>query len=567
MPPATQACMTPNTLSQSGALEHVGPYVFARVQESKGSSGPVHEIEILENSLGNLSKSTSGGEDLCLLGACTLLIALETEKNSGRMIIDAKIETLYQDSGDHVLDIRMLATLLGFVQTYCMGRDIKHLSIITMTEHPTWLTNFFVLAGFTPCECLKSDDQEKGQRICLKLDKSVQGSARAAEVVSKPMINGTQENHRVASKPDINGAKENHTAVPKPTTKPPSLIIKGTPPTRTLDEDEAAKWLSQNQQILSPASVLAHQVLSKSDAVPTPTKSIKQSPKMAGEPPHVGEKRKRSEFPRDHEAEAAERTVRRREENGAREPTKQEMRQEEERLNLRLQKQREELQRATDKASGKTLGSMPPASKPNAQMEERSRKSGDMTDALLAQYSKQSPVTSSVSIKKEASKQASPPNPHLTPAVRGGSPDPSFWRSNTLPAKSLTCFYWASQGYCLKDERDCLHAHYHTGEVARPPPSYKYKAQKNGFYGPPMGTDGADDEYDPHHPSQGYKGKHVRPPADVDHGHDQGMSIRGLDNGTKTVKEEKGAPTQPKVYQDMKLRPGDNPYDSYRPRH
>lgn len=473
------------------------------------------------------------------------------------MIIDAKIETLYQDSGDHVLDIQMLATLLGYVQKYCMGRDIKHLSIITMAEHPTWLTNFFALAGFSLCQCLKSDDLEKGQRVCLKLDKSVKEPAKAVEGVSKPVINGT---------------KENNIAAPKPTNKPPNLTIKGAAPAKALDEDEAAKWLSQNHQILSPASALAHPVLPKPDVVQTPTKTVKESPKIgsgvASELHHTGEKRKRSEtFPRNLDAEAADRSVRRREENGAREPTKQEMREEEERLNLSLQKQREALQRATDKASGKMAGSIPPTPKPNPQIEERSRKTGDITDTLLAQYAKQSPVTSSVSIKKEAPKQASPPNPHLTPAVRGGSPDPSFWRSNALPAKSLTCFYWASQGYCLKDERDCLHAHHHTGEVARPPPSYKYKAHKNGFFGPPMGTDGAGEEYDPHHPGQGYKGKHGRPPGNVDQGQDQGMSIRGLDNGSKNVKEEKGAPTQPKVYQDMKLRPGDNPYDSYRPRH
>ena len=473
------------------------------------------------------------------------------------MIIDAKIETLYQDSGDHVLDIRMLATLLGYVQKYCMGRDIKHLSIITMAEHPAWLTNFFALAGFSPCGCLKSDDLEKGQRVCLKLDRPIKEPAKAVGD---------------ASKPKINGVKENHSAAPKSSNKPPSLTIKGTAPAKALDEDEAAKWLSQNQQILSPASALAHPVLPKPDAVQTPTKSAKESPKIGSgvvsELHHAGEKRKRSDtFPRDHEAETADRSVRRREENGVREPTKQEMREEEERLNLSLQKQREALQRATDKASGKMAGGMPPASKPNPQIEERSRKTGDMTDALLAQYSKQSPVIPSVNIKKEVSKQGSPPNSHLTPAVRGGSPDPSFWRSNTLPAKSLTCFYWASQGYCLKDERDCLHAHHHTGEVARPPPSYKYKAHKNGFFVPAMGTDGTEDEYDPHHPGQGYKGKHGRPHGDVEHGQDQGMSIRGLDNGSKNVKEEKGAPTQPKVYQDMKLRPGDNPYDSYRPRH
>ncbi len=510
--------------------------------------------------LGTPNISASGDEDSFLAGACTLLIALETEKDSGRMIIDAKIETLYQDSGDHVLDIRLLATLLGYVQKYCMGRDIKHLSIITMTEHPAWLTNFFTLAGFTPCECLKSDDSEKGQRICLKLGKSVQELTKVVEDIPKPDTNGTNENH------------ENHTAALKPSNKPPSLTIKATAPVKALDEDEAAKWLSQNQQILSPTSVLADPAPPKTDVVQTPTKPVKQSPKIGfsvtSEPSHSGEKRKRSDtFSRDHDADAADRSVRRREENGAREPTKQEMREKEERLYLSLQKHREALQRATDKVSAKEASSMPPASKPNSQIEERSRRTSDMTDALLAQHPKQSPVTSSVTIKKETTKQASPPNPHLTPAVRGGSSDPSFWRSNTLPAKSLTCFYWASQGYCLKDERDCLHAHHHTGDVARPPPSYKYKAYKNGFFGPPMGSDGAQEEYDPHHPGQGYKSKHGRPPGDVTHGPDQGMSIRGLDNGSKNVKEEKGAPTQPKIYQDMKLRPGDSPYDSYRPRH
>ena len=55
MPPAAQACMMPNATSQSGALESVGPYVFAKVQESKGASGPIHEIEILVKSIGCFS--------------------------------------------------------------------------------------------------------------------------------------------------------------------------------------------------------------------------------------------------------------------------------------------------------------------------------------------------------------------------------------------------------------------------------------------------------------------------------------------------------------------------------
>ena len=471
------------------------------------------------------------------------------------MIIDAKIETLYQDSGDHVLDIRMLATLLGYVQKYCAGRDIKHLSIITMAEHPTWLTNFFILAGFSPCECLKSDDLEKGQRVCLKLNKSIRERAKTAEDVLKPSTNGTNENH---------------TVTPKPANKRPSLTIKATTPAKAVDEDEAAKWLSLNQQILSPASALAHPILPKPDVVQIPTKSIKESPKfsrVAGEISHTGEKRKRSETsPRDGDAEAAERSVPRREDKGARVPTKQEMREEEERLSMSLREQREALQRATDRASGKMVRGIPSASKHNPNIEERPRKTGDMTDALLAQYSKHSPVASSVNIKKELSNQASPPNPHLTPAVRGGSPETKVWRSSALPAKSLTCFYWASQGHCLKDEQDCLHAHHHTGEVARAPPSYKYKAPKNGYHRPAFSSDGMEEEYDPHYPGHGYKGKFGQPPMDASHGKDQGVSARGFDNGSASVKDEKGAPTQPKLYQDMKLRAGDNTYDSYRPR-
>ena len=503
------------------------------------------------------------------MGACTLLIVLETEKDSGRPIIDAQIETLYQDSGDHVLDIRLLATLLGYVQKYCMGRDIKHLTIVSTVEHPTWLTRFFTLAGFTPCECWKSDEVEKGQRTCLKLGKSVQEltqPTQAVEVAPKPNANGTRENHKVAIK----------TAV-----KSPSLTIKSTAPANGVDEDEALMWLSQNKQILSPTGASDQPALPKPDVVQTmqtgqtPTKSVIQSPKnsfgIASQHPQSGEKRKHSDIDsRDHDADAADRNVRLREENGAREPSIQKMREQEERLSLSLQKQREALQRASDKASSRIAGSMPPAPKPNPQAEERSRKTGDMTDALLAQYSTRSPVTSSVTVKKEPTKHASPPNPHLTPAAKGGSPDGSFWRSNPLPAKSLTCFYWASQGFCLKDERDCLHAHHHTGEVARPPPSYKYKAFKNGFFGTGGRSDGAEEEYDPHYPGQGYKGKRGRTPScagDVTRDKDKGMSIRGSDNSSKTVKEEKVTPTQPRVYQDLKLRAAESSYDSYRPRH
>ena len=45
--------MTPNVASQTGVLEAVGPHVFARVQERKGASGPIHEIEILAKPIGH----------------------------------------------------------------------------------------------------------------------------------------------------------------------------------------------------------------------------------------------------------------------------------------------------------------------------------------------------------------------------------------------------------------------------------------------------------------------------------------------------------------------------------
>ena len=52
MPAAAKACMMPNSTPQRGALEPVGPYVYAKVQENKGTSGPIHVIELLAKSLG-----------------------------------------------------------------------------------------------------------------------------------------------------------------------------------------------------------------------------------------------------------------------------------------------------------------------------------------------------------------------------------------------------------------------------------------------------------------------------------------------------------------------------------
>lgn len=46
-----------NATAHGGALEHVGPYMFARVQESKGASGPIHEIEIIAKSRGASNRS------------------------------------------------------------------------------------------------------------------------------------------------------------------------------------------------------------------------------------------------------------------------------------------------------------------------------------------------------------------------------------------------------------------------------------------------------------------------------------------------------------------------------
>ena len=59
MPSAAKACMMPNTTSQSEALEPIGPSVFARVRESKGAGGPIHEIEILSKCLGGFQPPSS----------------------------------------------------------------------------------------------------------------------------------------------------------------------------------------------------------------------------------------------------------------------------------------------------------------------------------------------------------------------------------------------------------------------------------------------------------------------------------------------------------------------------
>ena len=66
MSPAAKACTMPNSISQGGDLEPVGPYVFARVQESKGASGPIHEIVILAKSLGASNRFLwDVGSDTC----------------------------------------------------------------------------------------------------------------------------------------------------------------------------------------------------------------------------------------------------------------------------------------------------------------------------------------------------------------------------------------------------------------------------------------------------------------------------------------------------------------------
>ena len=57
--------------------------------------------------------------------------------------------------------------------------------------------------------------------------------------------------------------------------------------------------------------------------------------------------------------------------------------------------------------------------------------------------------------------------PRETDQSYSSSPNGS-WRPTSPSPESLTCFFWASQGYCLQGERDCPYAHYDTGKVGRP---------------------------------------------------------------------------------------------------
>ena len=380
------------------------------------------------------------------------------------MIIDGKIENLVPEAGDHLLNIRVLSTLLGYIQGFCVGRDILHLSMnLTFPANLAWIKPFLNLAGFQRCQCLKPEleEESKGRRVCLKLDKS---RTSASEPIPKATTNGVEENSGVTDK------------VPSAST---SLTIKGTHSMKqSKPDDRATQWLSQNQQILKPAT---------SSTVPNPRESnIKESRNdkavdsgavdrngRVSPTLHRNGKRRLDHEDNGVEASSTHRTK-------------------------------------TDEGNGEKRFKL----EPNASEPSTAKKSGLITDDLLTSLEKstRNRQESGASGYDNATTKQEPRDPAYT-----SSDSYKNFPGATLPAKSLTCFYWGTQGSCKFSDNDCLHAHYHTGKVARAPPSSRY-ARGASYYSSRNDYGsldyGGDDEYY----SSGYGATPSAPKALLDDG-------------------------------------------------
>ena len=472
-----------------------------------------------------------------MVGACTLLLALEIGKNSSRMMIDAKIDDLYQEFADQLSNIRVLATFLSYVEKFCTGRDIEHLSIISVPDYPAWLTDFLALAGFQRCECLTPVDVEDGYRLCLKLGKSNQDAAKDPGAIPKTNIWGLKESIATAD-PTTN--------VPPRATIAESSVSAGKLPLKASNQDQATQWLSRNHQILEPANEPAIKNPPANSSTPAQTKPLKENATNTDTPAdetdgQVGEKRKRSQTSGDQITEAIERSSRRRwsqNENEGVEPNKKGGNKEEQRLQLNTQPNHKPSQRPTNNLD-LAADNAPSSSKVKASSEKRADDSNDITAALLAQVDNTEPAISPDRIKKEPVRRATSQKPSGFSAFRSSppSPDRPFHGSYNPGPKRFTCFYWATQGSCKFNDYECMHAHFHTGEVARAPRSAKYGRNPNPF------------------------------PPSLDYERENELSIKGSGDYPRAANESKSTPTGPKALLDTDptaLRPWDG-YDSYRP--
>lgn len=434
------------------------------------------------------------------------------------MLIDAKIETLEDpDSADRLFKIRVLATLLGYIQNYCIEREIKHLSVISAADHPTWLTNFFTLAGFRRCKCLKPDESDQGHRVCLKLENIKQEVPKALEVTPKLSINGEKEIK-------IKEAEQK-------TRASLGTITTDSVPSKPVNDDQASEWLSQNHQILEPGTTVPTKIPPKPNDIKSTVNSTKESSKVEDSVPikvevHTGPKRKRSPTTSgDQELESDERTNRRRlghDENGRRPQAS------------RLQDQRP-LEDHINKDPKTVRHTSPPDIRKTVMCKFYQR--GYCTNGSSCKFSHDpsshdpsyrsyqddhrgcTARITDVKIKKEPSGRTLFSDVDVANLEAFNPSRPERYPEG----KSLECYYWFTQGRCNKSEHECQHAHSFTGIVAPPPPAYVNKGlAKSGrrAYG-----------------------------SAQDYGYENGMSIKGdgaLPAGPKTHLERDG-------------------YDSYRP--
>lgn len=535
--------MAQNVPIQDIQLKALGPSLFARVKELEGINGLDYEIEILAGTTGyrvpffsvpftDTQAGKSDGNGFQRVAACVLLMLVQRDSNTGRIIIDGKIEELWlrgEGKKSRLPNVQLLATLLGYVQKFCTDhQEIAHLSITQKTDHPDWFKDFFLVAGFNRCEHLRPEAASKGQRTCLKLGDTPRAPAAKIQNGTSTPSTGVEQGDsksgegKAVSLPTntVAGAADNAAIASE---MAPAKSIKSTL-TEPVSDNHALEWMSQNKEILSSATALAPKeppaltsIASSSSSKPIDMTRLTDREPGGNSP--TREKRKRL----DTETQNGDNIKRRVRSRSEVEPKE---------LEVKKQAAKEEIPRPKSTAPSKLTQptvarysfSMAngPAPNPKAKTDQ-----SNLTDALLARVDQAAPSIGPKTIKKEPT---APATSSQTPYSPGPDPHPYRPYQTTGSKPPLTCFYWANHGHCKHRDEDCLHAHYDTGTIANKPGSYKGRYRRSSFGS--MGLDGAGD------PWSGVNGS----------------AIRG----------RRGAPAAPTGPKGDYGRDGEG-YDSYRP--
>jgi len=493
-------------------------------------------------------------------------------------MVDGKIENLWlKDEGttNRLDNIRMLATLLGYVRNFCTVIEVPHISSIQKCDHPVWLRDFFTIAGFNRCDCLKPEAGSQRYRACVKLGSPGQAAVREPLVFKSTggHMNGNdcttvegKENEEIHSQCAVAGltVAKISPAKQKPGLQLPKVteaimarqrpdvnlpkaaesgslgngqVDKGSlktvdiSPAKNFSAHQALAWLSENKEILSPITTLSASSPSQAQAT-TSFKEAQHIENGVSDKGDVltGEKRRREvdnaglKDAKDLERSTKQRRIPKNEDE----------------LHIEQDVQDEKL---TLKPSTHPKQTSLPAARYSYTMADKSSKSkslnegrlasSSMTDALLAQVAKAATTTSPKHIKKEptASRPLSSPPPEIR-----------HHRSQDMPPKMLTCFYWKHQGGCNKRDEDCLYAHYDTGHDASAPNAWKYSVGKRRYASYTGQYDEAADYYD----------------------NPNSINFKGSHDGTNG---STAAPTGPRADAEGLSYNGSRwePYDSYRP--